>query len=305
MIKSITVINQKGESLEMSLSDYQKTGLLITDIDGLGPVKANINTTDIITFDGTIYNSARAENRNIVFNLLFDGTDIEDRRHICYRYFPLKKPITIQILTDHRHLQTTGYVESNKPDIFSEKESVQISVICPDAYFQDISSKGVNTTEFYGVDPLFEFPFSNESLNEKLIEFGEIKSSFEETFEYNGEADTGIIMNIHALDTLTKDIIITDVSTRGQMTISMERINKIIGGYPQSSDDIIISTIKGHKSAILIRNGKTYQILNALGRDTEWFQVSQGKNTFAYSSPNSGTINVRISITTQNLFLGV
>lgn len=305
MIKSITVVNQKGESLKMELANYNESGFLITSVDGLGPVQADINTTDIVTFDGTVYNSVRARNRNIVINLQFVSVDIENQRHICYRYFPLKRPVTVKIVTDHRKLQTMGYVESNAPDIFSRNETAQISLVCPDAYFQDISDEGVNTVDFYGVDPLFEFPFSNESRTERRIQFGNIKNSFEETFLYDGEAETGIVMMIHALEELRNDITITNVTTLGRMVISMERIKTITGKYPQTSDDIIISTIKGHKQAILQREGKAYNILNALGRDTEWFQVTQGENTFAYQSSDSGTLKIKLSLTVQNLYVGV
>ncbi len=192
------------------------------------------------------------------------------------------------------------------PTYSLENETAQISLVCPDAYFQDISDEGVNTVDFYGVDPLFEFPFSNESRTERRIQFGNIKNSFEETFLYDGEAGDRYRHDDFMLwEELRNDITITNVTTRGRMVISMERIKTITGKYPQTSDDIIISTIKGHKQAILQREGKAYNILNALGRDTEWFQVTQGENTFAYQSSDSGTLKIKLSLTVQNLYVGV
>ena len=40
----------------------------------------------------------------------------------------------------------------------------------PNPFFYSAGEDGVNTTIFYGVEPLFEFPFSNESLYECLLE---------------------------------------------------------------------------------------------------------------------------------------
>lgn len=59
MIKSITVTNPKGESLELDLFHPEKSGLIVKSITGLGPPKANINSTDLATADGALYSSAR------------------------------------------------------------------------------------------------------------------------------------------------------------------------------------------------------------------------------------------------------
>ena len=51
MIKSITVINPKGESLELDLFHPEKSGLIVKSITGLGPPKANINSTELARAD--------------------------------------------------------------------------------------------------------------------------------------------------------------------------------------------------------------------------------------------------------------
>ena len=65
MIKSIKVTNPKGESLVLDLFHPEKSGLIVRSISGLGPPKANINSTDLATADGALYSSARASTRNI------------------------------------------------------------------------------------------------------------------------------------------------------------------------------------------------------------------------------------------------
>lgn len=79
MIYAVTVENYKGDQLEMRLSCPQFSGMNIYNISGLGTPKAKINTSETATRDGTIYNSARAQQRNIVFYIkyvdsLFEGS---------------------------------------------------------------------------------------------------------------------------------------------------------------------------------------------------------------------------------------
>ena len=125
MIKEITVINHLGDVLTLELANPYKTGIYVKSISGIGPGKANINTTDLASDDGSIFNSARSMERNIVMTLgflLVPGvtSTIEDARQLTYKYFPKKKPLTFYILTDNREIYANGYVESNEPDIFSK-----------------------------------------------------------------------------------------------------------------------------------------------------------------------------------------
>ena len=63
MIKSISAINYRNERIDMVLDKPELSGFIVRKIDGLGPAKANINVTDIITTDGGIFNSARLSSR--------------------------------------------------------------------------------------------------------------------------------------------------------------------------------------------------------------------------------------------------
>lgn len=303
MIKSVTVTNPQGESITMELGKPTESGFAVISIDGLGPVQANINTTEIVSYDGSIFNSSRGTERNIVFNIVFCGTDIEEIRHKTYRYFPLKHPVTIRIETDHRLCETTGYVESNEPNIFSSMEDCSISIICPNAWFNDVSEEGMIDIDYYGIDPLFEFPFSNGSLTEKHIEFGEIRQSFQETFMYYGEVETGFTLRIHAIGDIG-DVTIYDVDTLESMNIDSKKLASLTGSKLKAGDDIIISTVKGHKTARLLRDAKYTNVLNCLGRNSTWFQLAQGENRFAYTA-SDGSKNLQLTIEVQNLFQGV
>lgn len=301
MIKSVTFTNYVGETLKINLTDAEPNhGLIVESIEGLGPPKAAINTTTLATSDGSLYNSARSEQRNIVIGLLFAfAPTIEDSRLRTYQFFPLKKPVEFLIETDNRIAKTIGYVESNDPNIFSDKEGTQISLICDDPYFYSAGENGTNTTVFYGIEPLFEFVFSNESVTEPLLEFGSIENETEKTVYYDGDAEVGILITIHALDDV-KNITIYNAGTREVMRIDT---TKIPGGF-KAHDDIIISTVRGAKWIRLLRDGIYTNILNALDKYSDWFQLAKGDNVFAYTA-EEGVTDMQFTIENKIIYWGV
>lgn len=181
MIKALRVVNPYGDDpLDLILtSSHEDEGIYIKSITGIGPESANINTTALAMEDGGVFNSARADNRNIVIDLgFYESTklhnSIEDSRQKTYKYFPKKKKITLQFITDNRESFITGYVESNTPDIFSDKESTQISIICPDPNFYSLKE---SQKHMGGVQELFEFPFENRLPEEGLTIVGGIPTN--------------------------------------------------------------------------------------------------------------------------------
>ena len=71
MIKSVRIVNHLNESITLELARPEKSGFAILSIEGLGPSKATINSTEVSTMDGAIFNSSRVVARNIVFDLRF------------------------------------------------------------------------------------------------------------------------------------------------------------------------------------------------------------------------------------------
>lgn len=307
MIYSIVVTNYLGDRIKLELGKPDVSGFLIKSITGLGPAKANVNTTEVSTNDGSLFNSARLSQRNIVLDMVFINTvygeSIEDLRQKSYKYFPLKKSVELTIETDNRYVKTTGYVESNEPNIFSSQEGTQISIICPDPYFYSAGEDGNNVTNFYSIDPMFEFPFSNESLDEPLLVFGEIQIKTEGVITYHGDSEIGVMIYIHAIGPAT-NINIYNTETREVMRINTEKISSLTGKGIVASDDIVINTAKGEKSITLIREGVSYNILNCLDKNTDWFTLAKGDNIFAFTA-DSGITNIQFRVENKVIYEGV
>lgn len=304
MIKSITVTNYLGDSIKLELGRPEQSGFLIKSVSGLGPSKANINTTEVSTNDGSLFNSARLNQRNIVFDFIFvesiNRESIEDIRQKSYKYFPIKKNVDLLIETDNRIVKTTGYVESNEPNIFSSQEGAQISIICPDPYFYSTKK---TVTIFSGIEPLFEFPFENNSLTDNLLEFGGIIVNQEKTVFYKGDSEVGIVIYIHAIGEAT-NLTIYNALTREVLKIDTDRLEALTGSIIKAGDDIIISTIKGQKFIRLIRDGEYINILNCLGRNSDWFRLVKGDNVFAFTA-ETGDTNLQFRIENLIVYEGV
>lgn len=304
MIKSVTITNHLDESIKLDLFNPDESGFIIKNIDGLGPVKANINFKELATNDGSIDNSARLSSRNIVMSLQFiESPTIEETRLKSYKYFPIKRNIKILIETDNRICETIGRVETNVPTIFSNAEGCQISILCPNPYFYSAGENGANQTIFYGTDPLFEFPFSNESLTEDLIEFGSIENRTEGTAYYDGDAEIGITIQIHAVGEAA-GLVIYNTRTRELMRINDDKLKSLIGSGIQAGDEITITTSRGEKGIYILRNGVTTNILNSLEKPIKWFQLSKGDNTFAYTA-SAGLTNLQFRIENKVIYEGV
>lgn len=304
MIKAITVTNYLGDSLVLNLARPEESGFVVKSVTGLGPGTANINTTEVSTNDGGLYNSSRLSTRNIVITLGFLWKDsIEDVRQKSYKYFPIKKKLTLLIETDNRQAEIEGYVETNDPNIFSKEEGADISIICPNPFFYSSGVDGSNTTVFYGIDPMFEFPFGNESLYDALLEMGSIQNQHEKVITYNGDAEIGVTITIHAIGEAS-NITIYNTGTREIMKIDTEKLSALTGSGIIAGDDIVICTVKGNKSIKLLRSGKTTNILNCLDKNTDWFQLAKGDNIFAYTA-QSGSSNLQFKIDNRVIYEGV
>lgn len=322
MIKSVTVTNHLNESLTLELSNPFDIGINVRSIEGIGPPKGNVNYTEIASGDGGVYNSSRASVRNITMELgLMPVPSIEESRHRVYKYFSLNKNVTLTFETDTRKCEIVGYVEECEPDIFSDDETMDISIICPDPYFYSIDG-GLGITNFSGVYDEFEFPYENkltEATNRpnkesgstlypmdqtnKNTEFATIVYRQSENVYYDGDVATGVTMRLHAIGEV-RNIVIYNMDTRERMNISTDRISQITGYSFNSGDDIIIVSEKGNKSITYVHEGISYNILNALDRDTDWFLLTKGDNIFSYTC-EYGTEDLQFLIEYPTLYWGI
>lgn len=290
MIHSVKVTNHLNESIELILNNPETSEFVIGEggIDGLGPEQTNINSTENQIYDGASFDSAITGTKNIVLHLVFYPNDgnIERVRHKCYRYFQTKRPVKLEFFTDERNLYIEGYVESNLPTIFEEREGADISIICMNPYFK---SNNYNDYIIRGLDNSFQFPFCNNSLNEDLLLFGILKEDDGETILYNGELNTGVKMRI-TFDEDTDEVIeihnyISNTYTgteHQKMTIEMLKIKNKHEITINKGDYIIIDTNVGSKKLTLFKKELSKPLDVSCGlkiQGNQWITFKPGYNT--------------------------
>lgn len=172
MIKSFKIVNHMNQILELDIRKPEDTGFLVSSVVGLTYPNAEISTSDIALFDGSILGNRRVGGRNIVITLIFyednrQKLSVEDLRHKCYRFFPVKEELTLYITNDSGTYWIKGYIETNEINIFTKQEGAQISIICPDPYFV---RQGMDINNLVSkIVPNFSFPCSFEFVGEPVI----------------------------------------------------------------------------------------------------------------------------------------
>ena len=306
MINSVSIKSYKGQRKTLRLSELSEEGIFIKKITGLGPVKAQVNLTDVAGYDGSEFNSSQLEERNIQIIFGFEeaySNSVEDARQLLYKLFTTKREVRLDFDTTNRKVYCTGIVETNEPNIFDKNVTESVTIRCADPYFYDTANNGVQQTVFFGTEDQFEFPFSNESLTENLIEFGVVRRNAQGNVYYKGEVETGCKIYIHAVGSVGS-ITIYNTQTRERMIIDADKLASKTGSSLKTADTLIIDTNRGHKNVQLLRDGVYTNVLSILKKGSDWFKIEQGDNLFAYTA-TSGIENVQFTIENKVAYGGI
>lgn len=255
---SLKIENHKGEILGIT----QNPAYTITSITGLNPAAANINTIDGALLDGAIFNSSKVGMRNIVINFVIENP-AEKNRVELYRYIKVKKPCMVYIQNGRRDVYIDGYIETLDIGFFDNKQTAQISIICPQPYFIDAETQEV---EFSHTLALFKFPFS---ISNSGVEMSETLSGDELYFNASngGDVETGVIITITASGGSLTNPSITNSN-------EIFKVNYII---PEAGV-LTINTNRGQKGVTLTSGGTTTNLINYVDRSSTWLQLDTGAN---------------------------
>lgn len=330
MINAISVMNHSGEILRCELANPDSSGFAITNVDGLTPGQSTVGIKDISTLDGGFFTHARLPSRNIVLsyifldyvkqNNLFVYRSIEEARHEFYRYFVIMKPVTLLFETDRHKYTIQGYVESNDPEIFSDAEGAQVSILCPNPYFRlaedNLDEDGMTSQEIFSQGGSFHFEWSNP-LFQKTIEFGDpldVRTDCDVTIEYDGDVDTGVILTAYVIGKFGHNLIdFTYYGTRdgSDWETTVRFLNywwRIDGNDELQVGDVLeISTIKGNKYAVVHRGNRTINVLPYVELYDDWIEFRKGPNRLVthVSAAPPEIPNVYITIRYPTLYAGI
>lgn len=255
--------NPNGEVLELTQheADYQ-----IIKIDGLNPPKAQINRSTVAGLDGSKFNSAKLEERNIVLTIRLNG-DVERNRLLLYTYFRTKDRCKFYYKNDSRDVYIEGYVETVEADYFSISEIMQISIICPYPFFKAAQEIVDDISKILAE---FEFPFSinlSDPIPISTIDTTRITNVVNES-----ETECGLIIEVDFLGSVSQ-LQLNNISTGEIFVLNYNFID---------GDKVTIDTNKGSKNVKLLRNATTYNLFSHMTKTSSFFQLGLGDNYFSY-----------------------
>lgn len=294
MISEISSTTKSGERLTIDLRDPYSSGIAIKEITGLGPVKADLSMDRYALIDGAFLKGVRVGTRNVVLTLIPWGEDIQQLRRKLYAYFGVSETISLEVITDWVSAKSDFIVESFEPNIFSERQEIQISLIGLDPYWKASSSQIQKVVGFNDTVPLFEFPFFSEEGHR--LTFGDMTNSTGKDIRYLGDTTTGVIMTFTFYGTIT-NLIIANTTFDETMTISR-------AGQFYAGEQLVIDTRPGKKSIVHQANGKSAFITGVLAPGSEWVRLHPGVNTIALQYAG-GSEDLGLSIEYESLYRGI
>ena len=279
----LKVKNDKGEVLNLSTSPMYQ----VYKVTGLQPPAVAINSSVNATADGSTVNSLRANKRNIVLYMTLEG-DVEKSRIELYRYFPLKKRMTLYFKNGSRDVLIEGYVEVIECDLFKNKQIAQISLLCPQPYFKAVNDL---VSYFSDISALFSFPFSMAA---EGMEISSITRNVRKSVINTGDVESGLIIEMYAMGSVVNPVIY-DVFNRTHIKLMFSML---------AGDRIVINSNTGAKSITLIRGGVSSNIMGSMYPDSTWQTLGAGDNVFTYQC-DSGADNLQLTFTASILYGGV
>ena len=287
---TLKIENANGEIFELS---HNTQNYAVVGVQGLTRPQTNINTSTGGGLDGAFFNSARVEMRNIVIDIILNG-DIEENRQQLYKIFPQKMQCTVYFKNKNRDVKIFGYVETLGGDLFIQREAMQISIICPRPFWEDMQTI---YTELSNIVKMFEFPFAIEET--PGVPFSEIMDFPQCIIDNIGDVPCGCIISI--------GIVSDEENAVSGLSIYNLTTQEFFGFTDQSfdgGDQITINTISGQLSATLNRGGTITNLLNHVAAGSSWFRLAAGENRFTFAA-TTGAENINITFSTAALYGGV
>lgn len=260
-VPTIKIENARGDVLNLSTDPRY-----VPVLTGTGPPAATINRAKIATADGTRYNSATVGERNLLLSI-YIVRDIARARLNLYRYITTKGYIKLHYKNDGLDVWIDGYVETAEVDPWTENQNMQVSIICPQPYWNDAKE---TFTDASHAAAAFEFPFA---IPAEGVELSTINVAASTIVKNEGHVETGVIFELYA-------------TTRSlQPRIYNLSTGEFIGFYADmlQGDRLLINTADGSKSVTHVRDGVETNYINTIMEGSSWLKMAVGVNEYTYA----------------------
>lgn len=278
-----SIENDRGETLQLTNNRYYN----LISIEGLLSPLVEISSITATNRDGSIPTNIRATDRTITISIA-PRSQVEDSRQRLYRFFPIKKEVTLYFKNQKRDLKINGIVEAIDGLLFELNQTLEIVIRCYNPFFKNRYESNIELSQ---VVANFEFPFAIEA---EGMEFSYVDRQLSQIIENSGEIETGLIIGLEAMGTVVNPIIY-NADSRASFGLNFTM---------QEGDKIIIDTNVGDKKVELVRNGEISNIINSIEKNNTWLNLPTGNTVFTYSC-DSGAENLYINFNYYLMFAGV
>lgn len=251
MFDKLEVRTDQGALLTLSLQDVEE-GYIISDIEGLDPVKATLVSSGFAKLDGEQFQSARREKRNIIISLDLEPDysvgSVQALRNKLYQFFMPKSRVQLRFFsTVFPTVDIVGYIETMETPKFTKEPTATIGILCFDP-------------DFYDPTPV-EIVGSTTS------------SEVETTTDYPGTVETGITFELYVDRDIAEFTIFHSPADD-----SLRQLDFVTAAPLVAGDVLRITTSSGNKAAILIRGGIATSMLYAVSPQSYWINLFPGPN---------------------------
>ena len=278
--------NSKGEQMELT----NNPAYVVTQIDGLSPAEALVNTLPRAGLDGSDFNSAKVGERSIILTIAINSPACQNRNEL-YRFFQPAQKTRLYYFNDMNSVYIDGWCQTSPVDIFGQKQTVVITLLCPDPHWHGVVPiQAVDD----GVSALFEFPFAIDE--DQPVEISEVYplATHAAVFWNDGTIDSGVEIK------LTASGAVDDPQIYHVQSDKFFKLNTSL----QNGDIVTISTYDRNKSVIRLRSGVKRTLVASIDRASTWLKSNPGRNDFIFSAYN-GIINLSCMISTISNRQGV
>lgn len=282
---SLTLENENGDQLTFG----QNSPFTVTEIQGLNPPAATINTNQVALIDGARFNSAKMNMRtiNVAFAIEYNAAY---NRIETFKVLKSKQYVKLYYKGQYRNVWIEGYIQSIDITYFEMKQVVTCAILCPFPYFRE-AQQIIN--EIKNIISAFHFPFA--STEEPELLFGYLSNDVTVSVDNDGDVECGMTIELYARSNVSNPKIWNYISREYfGLNFNLEQ-----------GDLITINTRQGEKSVTLLRDGAESNIFNYVVQGSTWLQLSPVGGTFTYEVETGNNADLVVTFKHDNLFEGV
>ncbi len=277
--------NKTGDQINFA----QNSAFTITEIQGLNPPSATINTSQIALMDGAKFNSSKLNMRTINVAFAIEYAAAQNRIEV-FKVLKSKQWIKLTYNGQYRQVWIEGYIGSIDISYFEMKQIVTCSILCPAPYF-----KGAQTivNELQNIISAFHFPFSSTA--DPQIVFSYYSEDIGIEIENDGDVECGMVIELYARGAIS-DPTVYNYITQEFFGLDFDM---------EEADLITIDTRQGQKTVTLLRDGEESNLFYAVVQNSTWLQLPVNGGTFVFEVGSGSTADLSITFYHDNLYEGV